>query len=86
MDWCLPAAGTYGVYRWDRKLYRRIVVADDVDRDVELRMPRAIAAGDGVTLRGRVTLPDGAERTGSLSLRTGRFGVGDARDTPGAAD
>ena len=68
MDWRLPAAGTYGVYCWDRKLYRRIVVADDVYRDVELRMPRAIAAGDGVTLRGRVTLPDGAGANGFTVL------------------
>lgn len=68
MDWRLPAAGTYGVYCWDRKLYRRIVVADDADRDVELRMPRAIAAGGGVTLRGRVTLPDGAGANGFTVL------------------
>ena len=64
MEWRLPAAGTYGVYCWDRKLYRRIVVADDADRDLELRMPRVIAAGDGVTLRGRVTLPGGAGANG----------------------
>ncbi len=68
MEWRLPAAGTYGVYCWDRKLYRRIVVADDADRDLELRMPRVIAAGDGVTLRGRVTLPDGAGANGFIVL------------------
>lgn len=68
MEWRLPAAGTYGVYCWDRKLYRRIVVADDADRDLDLRMPRAIAAGGGVTLRGRVTLPDGAGANGFTVL------------------
>jgi len=67
-EWLLPEGGTYGLYLWRRKLYRRFVVEDGASVNVALQLPPTAAPSGGATLHGTIKSPDGARASGLAFL------------------